>query len=63
MPKTSRTKRTADEIADMATRGENVSACFTNKFVVVRPIHRVLARALTDEQGGKLRPGGKNKQS
>jgi hypothetical protein len=44
MPKTSRTKPavpTADEIAAMATRGEDVSAYFTNKFTVVRPIKRV----------------------
>jgi len=41
MPKTSKTKRTADEIAEMASRGENVSAFFTNEFTVVRPVHRV----------------------
>lgn len=44
MPKTFRTKSfapTADQIADMATRGEDVSAYFTNKFTVVRPIRRV----------------------
>jgi hypothetical protein len=41
MPKTSRTIPTADEIAEMASRGEDVSAYFTNKFTVVRPIHRV----------------------
>jgi hypothetical protein len=41
MPKMSRTKRTADEIAEMASRGENVSAYFTNKFTVVRPVRRV----------------------
>ena len=32
---------TADEIAESATRGEDVSACFTNKFTVVKPVHRV----------------------
>jgi hypothetical protein len=32
---------TADEIAEMASRGEDVSAHFTNKFTVVRPIRRV----------------------
>jgi hypothetical protein len=32
---------TADEIVEMASRGEDVSAYFTNKFTVVRPIHRV----------------------
>ena len=41
MPKMSRRTRTADEIADMASRGEDVSAHFTNKFTVVRPLHRV----------------------
>jgi hypothetical protein len=41
MPKTSRTVRTADEIAEMASRGEDVSGHFTNKFTVVRPIRRV----------------------
>jgi hypothetical protein len=32
---------TADEIAEMASQGEDVSAYFTNKFTVVRPLHRV----------------------
>lgn len=32
---------TPDEIADKASRGEDVSAYFTNKFTVVRPIQRV----------------------
>ena len=41
MPKTSKTTPTADEIAEMASRGEDVSAYFTNTFTVVRPIHRV----------------------
>ncbi|MGA2272880.1 MAG: CopG family transcriptional regulator [Bryobacteraceae bacterium] len=41
MPKTSRKSRTADEIAEMASRGEDVSAYFTNRFTVVRPVHRV----------------------
>ena len=41
MPKTSRKTRTADEIAEMASRGEDVSAYFTNKFTVVRPVRRV----------------------
>ena len=31
----------ADEIAEMASRGEDVSAYFTNKFTVVRPVRRV----------------------
>jgi hypothetical protein len=41
MPKTFKTTPSADEIAERATRGEDVSAYFTNKFTVVRPIHRV----------------------
>jgi hypothetical protein len=41
MPKMSKTKRSADEIAEMASRGEDVSAHFTNKFTVVRPVRRV----------------------
>ena len=32
---------TADEIADMAARGEDISAYFTNRFTVVRPARRV----------------------
>ncbi len=44
MPKMSKTKPTtptADQIAEMSTRGEDVSAYFTNKFTVVRPVRRV----------------------
>ena len=41
MPKTSRKTPTADEIAEMATRGEDVSRHFTNKFTAVRPVRRV----------------------
>ena len=41
MPRTSSKPPTADEIADMGTRGEDVSTYFTNKFTVVRPIRRV----------------------
>jgi len=41
MPKTSRTRVSADEIAGKASRGEDVSAYFTNKFTVVRPVRRV----------------------
>jgi hypothetical protein len=32
---------TADEIAEMASRGEDVSSYFTNQFKVVRPVRRV----------------------
>ncbi|MEO8099061.1 MAG: ribbon-helix-helix protein, CopG family [Acidobacteriota bacterium] len=41
MQKTSKTTRTADQIAEMASRGEDVSSHFTGKFTVVRPIRRV----------------------
>ncbi len=41
MPKTSKKTRTADEIAEMASRGEDISSYFTNKFTVVRPVRRV----------------------
>jgi hypothetical protein len=39
--KTPPTGPSADEIAAMATRGEDVSSYFTNEFTVVRPIQRV----------------------
>jgi len=46
MPKASKRKVTAgkitaDEIAERATRGEDISQFFTNKFMVVRPVKRV----------------------
>jgi len=41
MPKSFKKAPTADEIAEMASRGEDVSRYFTNKFAVVKPIHRV----------------------
>ena len=41
MSRTSKKAASADEIADMASRGEDVSAYFTNKFTVVRPVRRV----------------------
>jgi hypothetical protein len=37
----SKPKPTADEIAELASRGQDVSAYFTNKFTVVRPVRRV----------------------
>lgn len=37
----SRKLPTADQIAEMATRGEDVSRFFTNQFTVVRPVRRV----------------------
>ncbi|HME09690.1 MAG TPA: hypothetical protein VKG25_21710 [Bryobacteraceae bacterium] len=60
MPKTHKTTLSADEIAERATRGEDVSAYFSNKFTVVKPIHRVnvdltlgMLRQL-DEQAARL---------
>lgn len=41
MAKTPRKTRTADEIADMASRGEDITSYFTNTFTVVRPVRRV----------------------
>jgi len=41
MAKTSKLRISADEIAEKASRGEDISAHFTNKFTVVRPIRRV----------------------
>ena len=34
-------KITADEIADLASQGHDVSQYFTNQFIVIRPIQRV----------------------
>ncbi len=41
MPKTFKAKISADEIADKASRGEDISAYFTAAFTVVRPVRRV----------------------
>lgn len=41
MSKTSNTTPSADEIAEKASRGEDISMYFTNKFTVVNPVHRV----------------------
>jgi hypothetical protein len=41
VPKTLRKTRSAYEIADMASRGKDISSYFTNKFTVVRPVRRV----------------------
>lgn len=41
MPKITRARRAADRIAEVASRGEDVSAYFTNKFTVVAPVRRV----------------------
>ena len=41
MPNKSKPSPSVDEIAEMATRGEDVSKFFTNEFSVVRPVRRV----------------------
>ena len=41
MPKTFKATISADEIAEKASRGEDISAHFTNKFTVVRHVRRV----------------------
>jgi hypothetical protein len=41
MPKTARGRVSADQIAEKASRGEDVSGFFTNKFTVVKPVCRV----------------------
>jgi hypothetical protein len=41
MPKTSKKIPGADEIAEMASRGEDISGYFNNKLTVVRPVRRV----------------------
>lgn len=62
MPNKSRSSSSpsADEIAEMATRGEDISGYFTGEFKVARPIHRVnvdltqgMLREL-DERAAKL---------
>ena len=41
MLKTSSVAPTADEIAEKASHGEDVSKYFTKKFTVMRPVRRV----------------------
>lgn len=41
MSKTPKRRISADEIAEKASRGEDVSTFFTNKFTVVKPVYRV----------------------
>jgi len=41
MANKSKPAATADEIAEMASRGEDVARFFTNQFTVVRPVRRV----------------------
>jgi hypothetical protein len=60
MPKTFKGTLSADEIADKTARGEDISAYFTNKFTVVRPVRRVnvdLTRGMLrelDERAARL---------
>ena len=60
MPKTSRSRPSADEIAEIASRGEGISGYFTNRFTVVRPVRRVnvdLTRGMLrelDERAARL---------
>ena len=44
MSQKARPNKTADEIAEMAARGEDVSAYFTNDFAVVRPVTEVVRK-------------------
>ena len=67
MPKMSKPKPTADEIAAMASRGENISAHFTNKFTIVKPVQRVsidltrgMLRALDDAPLTQYQPTSPN---
>lgn len=41
MPNKFEKSPSADDIAEMASRGEDVSQFFTNEFTVVRPVRRV----------------------
>jgi hypothetical protein len=41
MSKMLRKKTSADEIAEKASRGEDISAYFSNKLTVVKPVQRV----------------------
>jgi len=41
MPRISKAELSADKIAEKASRGEDVSGHFSNKFTVVRPVRRV----------------------
>jgi hypothetical protein len=58
MPKIFKKPPTACEIAARATRGENISAYFTNKFTVVRLVRKPVnkkfpSRALDEGRAGK----------
>jgi hypothetical protein len=41
MPNKPKPKISPDEIAERATRGEDISSFFTNNFTVVRPVRRI----------------------
>jgi hypothetical protein len=56
MSRTSKKTATADEIADMASRGEDISAYFTNKFTVVRPAIKTLLARARKRKGGSGGP-------
>lgn len=57
MPRTSKKALTADENAELASRGENISGHFTNRFTVVKPVRRMLGQALSEgERSNKRRP-------
>lgn len=43
----------AEEIAERASRGEDVSSFFTGKFKVVKPIRRVNQKAPAPEPGSR----------
>lgn len=45
MSKTSKKSLSSDEIAAKASRGEDISAYFSNKFTVVRPVRRAKKKA------------------
>lgn len=66
MSRMSRVSRTADEIAEMASRGEDVSSYFTNKFTVVRPVRRVnvdLTHGMLRELDERASRSGPNKKT
>jgi hypothetical protein len=54
MAKTSKKPLTADQIAEKATRGEDVSRYFTNKFAVGCPVCQEEANLLSTESPGRF---------
>ncbi len=64
MPKIFKQPPAAGEIAARATRGEDISAHFTNKFTLVRPVRKpvnkkLLSRALDAGRASKPQRGSK----